>query len=305
MALPSGDNLQLIESYITVIITEKGLSKNTAFAYRRDLRAFVKYLTENNLDLLLIKPNNLREYILSMRLRGLKSRSCSRAMISMRGFYKYLIKQGYLESSPCSLIELPKEPRRLPDYLTIAEVDTLLQASLVNSSGGNLLRDRAMIELLYATGLRVSELTGLRLNDINLQMGYIRAVGKGDKERLVPMGEVAMKCLQAYIEDERGGKLRGRGTSKYLFITRLGSAMTRQNYWLIIKKMAQVAGIEKTRVKPHILRHSFATHLLERGADLRSVQEMLGHSDISTTQIYTHVRAERLKKLHKKAHPRG
>ncbi len=162
-----------------------------------------------------------------------------------------------------------------------------------------------MIELLYATGLRVSELTGLRLNDRNRQRGDIRAVGKGEKERLIPMGEVAMKCLQDYIEGERGGKLRGRGSSKYLFITRLGSAMTRQNYWLIIKKMAQLAGIEKARVKPHILRHSFATHLLERGADLRSVQEMLGHSDISTTQIYTHVRAERLKKLHQKAHPRG
>ncbi len=303
MALQTGDNLQLIESYITVIITEKGLLKNTASAYRRDLRAFSAYLTENNLDLLLIKPTDLREYILSMRLRGLKSRSCSRAMISLRGLYKYLIKQGYLESSPCSLIDLPKEPRRLPQYLSIAEVDELLRASSKDEK--NSLRDKAMIELLYATGLRVSELTGLRLNDINLQKGYIRAIGKGEKERLVPIGEVAMKCLQAYIEGEREGKLKGRGTSKYLFITRLGSAMTRQNYWLIIKKMALVAGIEKNRVKPHILRHSFATHLLERGADLRSVQEMLGHSDISTTQIYTHVRAERLKQLHKKAHPRG
>ncbi len=303
MALPTGDNLQLIESYITVIITEKGLSKNTASAYGRDLRAFTAYLTENKLELLLVKPNNLREYILSMRLRGLKSRSCSRAIISLRGFYKYLIKQGYLESSPCSLIELPKEPRRLPQYLSIAEVDELLSAGSKDKK--NSLRDRAMIELLYATGLRVSELTGLRLNDINLQKGYIRAVGKGDKERLVPMGEVAMKCLQAYVEGERRDNLRGRGRSKYLFITRLGSAMTRQNYWLIVKKTAQVAGIEKSRVKPHILRHSFATHLLERGADLRSVQEMLGHSDISTTQIYTHVRAERLKKLHMKAHPRG
>jgi len=303
MAQPADDKAQLLEDYITVLITEKGLSQNTTSAYRRDLSGYIAYLTQQDLTLGQVTPNELTGYIKGLRLRGLKSRSCSRALISLRGFYKYLIKQGYLESSPCSLIELPKEARKLPDYLTISEVDSLLNTT-TTGKGGNILRDKAMIELLYATGLRVSELTGLRLNDINLQMGYIRALGKGNKERLIPMGEVAMKCLKAYIEGERGGKLKGR-VSEHLFITRLGHAMTRQNYWLIIKKTALIAGIDQRRVKPHILRHSFATHLLERGADLRSVQEMLGHSDISTTQIYTHVRAERLKKLHKRVHPRG
>ncbi|VAW38761.1 Site-specific tyrosine recombinase XerD [hydrothermal vent metagenome] len=303
MALPTDDKSRLLEDYITVLITERGLSQNTASAYRRDLSGYILYLTQHGLTLEQAGPMELTGYIKGLRLRGLKSRSCSRALIALRGFYKYLIKQGYLDSSPCSQVELPKEARKLPDYLTISEVDSLLNTTTGNR--GNILRDRAMIELLYATGLRVSELTGLRLNDINLQMGYIRAVGKGDKERLIPMGEVAMKRLKAYIEGERAGKLKGRVSSEHLFITRLGRAMTRQNYWLIIKKTALMAGIDQGRVKPHILRHSFATHLLERGADLRSVQEMLGHSDISTTQIYTHVRAERLKKLHKKVHPRG
>ncbi len=302
MAQPTDDRARLLEDYITVLVTEKGLSQNTASAYRRDLSGYILYLKQQGLTLRQVSPSDLTRYIKGLRLRGLKSRSCSRALISLRGFYKYLIKQGYLESSPCSLIDLPKEPRKLPSYLTISEVESLLNTTA--NKGENILRDKAMIELLYATGLRVSELTGLRLNDINLQMGYIRALGKGNKERLIPMGEAAMKCLQAYIEGERGEKLKGR-LSDHLFITRLGRAMTRQNYWLIIKKTALIAGIDQGRVKPHILRHSFATHLLERGADLRSVQEMLGHSDISTTQIYTHVRAERLKKLHRKAHPRG
>lgn len=296
------NSLRLIEDYITSIITEKGLSLNTASAYRRDLSGYAAFMKDSRRPVQEATREDVSGFIKNLRERGLKQRSCSRALISLRGFYKYLMKYNLIETTPCALIDIPKEARKLPDYLSINDVDRLLQATDVKDA--NAARNKAMIELLYATGLRVSELTKLKLNDINLQMGYIRAFGKGSKERLVPMGEAAMKSLKVYIEGERGDILKGK-PSEYLFVTRLGSAMTRQNYWLIIKKMALIAGIKHDRVKPHILRHSFATHLLERGADLRAVQEMLGHSDISSTQIYTHVRAERLKKLHKKMHPRG
>jgi integrase/recombinase XerD len=291
-----------VEDYIASLITERGLSLNTTEAYKRDITSFAEYLLCLDLYLEQATRENVIGYILGLRERGLKSRSCSRALIALRSFYKYLMKNGTLKTSPCALIDIPKEAKKIPNYLSIRDVDRLLEAKRAKDPNG--LRNKAMIELLYATGLRVSELTGLKLNDLNLQAGYIRAFGKGQKDRLVPIGETAMKCLNDYIEGERGLVLKGRA-SKYLFVTIRASAMTRQNFWLIIKEMALIAGIEKSRVKPHILRHSFATHLLERGADLRAVQEMLGHSDISSTQIYTHVRAQRLKKIHKKMHPRG
>lgn len=294
--------VQVLEDYLASLITEKGLSLNTAQAYRRDLAGYIEYLRTFELTPERAARAEVLGYIKGLRERGLKSRSCSRALISLRGFYKYLMKTGAVAASPCALIDIPKEPRKLPDYLSIRDVDRLLEAPCAASP--NSARNRAMIELLYATGLRVSELTALKLNDINLQAGYIRAFGKGSKERLIPMGESAMKLLRDYTEGERGEVLKGRASDD-LFVTRRAKAMTRQQFWSIIKTMAVAAGIEPGRVKPHILRHSFATHLLERGADLRAVQEMLGHSDISSTQIYTHVRTQRLKKIHKKMHPRG
>jgi integrase/recombinase XerD len=301
MAAPEKTNL--LEDYITSLITEKGLSLNTTAAYKRDVTGFIEYLLCLDLYPEQARRDNVIGYIKGLRARGLKSRSCSRALIALRGFYKFLMKSEIVDASPCALIDIPKEAKKLPDYLSIIEVDKLLEAA-TRANVPNAQRNKAMIELLYATGLRVSELTGLKLNDLNLQAGYLTAFGKGSKQRLVPMGEAAIKCLMAYIENERGLVLKGRA-AKHLFVTIRAKAMTRQNFWLIIKKMALIAGIEKSRVKPHILRHSFATHLLERGADLRAVQEMLGHSDISSTQIYTHVRAQRLKKIHKKMHPRG
>ncbi|MEE8574685.1 MAG: tyrosine recombinase, partial [Thermodesulfobacteriota bacterium] len=216
--------------------------------------------------------------------------------------YKFLLRKGALEASPCELIDMPRLDRKLPGFLTLEEVDLLLDAPALNHPKG--VRDKTMLEVLYATGLRVTELTGLRLNDINLQLGTITTIGKGSKERIVPIGSEAMRWIMRYVKESRPQILKGQ-ESQYLFITARGTKMTRQNFWVIIKKYAVICGIETDRIKPHALRHSFATHLLERGVDLRHVQVMLGHSDISTTQIYTHVTNERLKKLHLAHHPRG
>ncbi len=296
------DNEAVIGEFLDHIVVERGLSINTLLSYGRDISRFSDALKKKGVPLLEAGSDDITYYLEGLKRSGQAVRSYARALIALRGFYKYLLKKGRVRSSPCANIDIPKLNMKLPEFLKVNEVEKLLDAPDIKAPLG--LRDRAMLEALYATGLRVSELTGLKLNDINLQAGYLTAFGKGSKERLVPLGEAAMHWLKRYMEGSRQVLLKKR-TNKHLFITARGAKMTRQNFWVIIKKAALKAGIDTKKIKPHIIRHSFATHLLEGGADLRLVQEMLGHADISTTQIYTHITNERLKLLHKKSHPRG
>lgn len=291
----------MIDEFLDYLIVGKGLSENTRISYSRDLLRFSAFLRKKGLTPAESSPDDITSFIKSLKEGGMSVRSYARTLIAIRGFYKYLLKKGAVKASPCSNIDIPKVHKSLPDFLTIDEVDSLLASPDPENALG--LRDKAMLETLYATGLRVTELVTLRLNDVNLQGGYLSAFGKGSKERLVPLGESAMHWLKRYMEEARPSFLKKK-TSRFLFLTARSTSMTRQNFWVIIKLSALKAGIDKKKIKPHVLRHSFATHLLERGADLRLVQEMLGHADISTTQIYTHVTNERLKRLHKK-HPRG
>ncbi|MBI5468090.1 MAG: site-specific tyrosine recombinase XerD [Deltaproteobacteria bacterium] len=292
----------LIQEFLDHIIVERGLAKNTALSYGRDLSKYNAWLSERGHDLLTAASKEISGYLKSEKESGHAVRSYTRGLIALRGFYKYLLKEGRISSSPCSDVDIPRMQRRLPEFLTFEEVEKLLEAPKTEGIHG--LRDKAMLETLYATGLRVSELVSLKLNDINLQGGYLTAFGKGSKERLVPLGESAMVWLKRYMDEARGAFLKGK-QNRFLFVTGRGTGMTRQNFWVIIKNSALRAGIDRKKIKPHIIRHSFATHLLERGADLRMVQMMLGHADISSTQIYTHITNERLKNLHKKKHPRG
>lgn len=291
-----------IREFLDHVVVEKGLSRNTHDSYQRDLLRFAVYLEGRGGSVTSAEPTDVSSYLKHLRESGLSPRSYTRALITLRGFYKFLLKKGQVAASPCSSIDVPRVQRKLPEFLSLEEVESLLNAPDEKSPLG--LRDRAMLETLYATGLRVSELVSLKLNDINLQGGWLAAFGKGSKERLVPLGEAAMVCLKNYMENGRGALLKKK-SSKTLFVTNRGAGMTRQNFWVIIKNHALRSGIETRKIKPHIIRHSFATHLLERGADLRIVQAMLGHADISTTQIYTHVTNERLRNIHKKNHPRG
>ncbi|MBI5643906.1 MAG: site-specific tyrosine recombinase XerD [Deltaproteobacteria bacterium] len=290
-----------IQGFLDYLVVEKGLSENTRLSYRRDLLKFISYINSKGRPLTDAAPDDISGFMRDLKAGGQSVRSYTRALIAVRGLYKYLLKQGQVKASPCSAIDIPKAQRKLPDFLKFAEVDRLLQAPDTGRPLG--LRDKAMLETLYATGLRVSELVSLKLNDLSLQAGYLTAFGKGSKERLVPLGLSAMEWLKRYMDEARPAILKNR-QNKFLFVTARGTKMTRQNFWVIIKLSALKAGIDKKKIKPHIIRHSFATHLLEGGADLRLVQAMLGHADISTTQIYTHITNERLKKLHKK-HPRG
>ncbi|MBI5560218.1 MAG: site-specific tyrosine recombinase XerD [Deltaproteobacteria bacterium] len=292
----------LLGKYLDSLTIERGLSENTRGSYGRDLAGYLDYLKRLKRNPHGASPSDISGFLFELKERGLSVRSYTRTLIAIRGFYKYLVKKGIMESTPCSYVDIPSFAKKLPDYLSLKEVEGLLESSDIKTKKG--LRDKTMLEVLYATGLRASELVNLNLNDLNLQAGFLRAFGKGSKERFVPLGGEALRWLKRYMDESRPIILKGR-QSKHLFVTARGKKMTRQNFWSLVKNHARKAGIDKTRVKPHILRHSFATHLLDGGADLRAVQEMLGHSDISTTQVYTHVAAERLKKLHGKYHPRG
>lgn len=289
-----------IREFLDYVVVEKGLSRNTHDSYQRDLLRFEAWM--GNSDLSSASSADISAFLKHLKDSGLSARSYTRSLITLRGFYKFLLKRGKIPVSPCATIDIPRVQRKLPEFLSLDEVEALICAPDADSLLG--LRDRAMLETLYATGLRVSELISLKLNDINLQGGWLSAFGKGSKERLVPLGEAAMVWLKRYMEEGRGGLLKKRN-SKTLFLSNRASGMTRQNFWVIMKHYALKSGIDTRKIKPHIIRHSFATHLLERGADLRIVQAMLGHSDISTTQIYTHVTNERLRNIHKKSHPRG
>ncbi|MCP3670592.1 MAG: site-specific tyrosine recombinase XerD [Gammaproteobacteria bacterium] len=281
---------------------ERGLSQNTLSAYQSDLNKFALWLESNrSRQLLQAEREDLLEYLAEQSKKSYKPRSAARLLSCLRQFYQHALREGWVDIDPSSRIDAPKLGRPLPKSLIEQEVESLLAAPDLENPEG--FRDRAMLEVLYATGLRVSELVGLRLEQVGLAQGVVRVVGKGDKERLVPLGEDAVDWLERFLAGVRPGLLRGRFCNE-IFPTRRGAGMTRQAFWYRIKKHAVTAGINKP-LSPHTLRHAFATHLLNHGADLRVVQMLLGHSDLSTTQIYTHVARERLKTLHAMHHPRG
>jgi len=293
---------QVLDQFLHYLIVEKGLAKNTIEAYSRDLNRFLDYLrTKGVQDIHHVGKFDVRAFLLLLKSRALSTKSILRNLVAIRTFLQFLVQDGILDVNPVEELGSPKVAKTLPEILTLKEVEGLLEQPNIRIPLG--IRDRAMIEVLYATGMRVSELTRLPLNQINLEGGYVLLYGKGSKERVVPLGREAMKWVALYLERVRERFTRGKECDS-LFISRLGKGMSRQRFWRSLKEYGRRAGIRK-RITPHLLRHTFASHLLERGADLRSVQIMLGHVDISTTQIYTHVTGERLKKIHQRYHPRG
>jgi integrase/recombinase XerD len=297
----SAAELQEIEQFTDALWMEHGLSKNTLTAYRNDLAGLAVWLAKQGRVLRTARRQELLAYLSERVADGARPRTTARLVSSMRRFYRYLIREGHLQQDPSVRIDTPRIGRPLPDTLSEAEVESLLEAPDDQDALG--LRDRAMLELLYACGLRVSELVSMTVDQANLVQGVVRLVGKGNKERLVPLGEEAVDWLQRYLDAGRPELAAGRA-ARQLFITRRGGGMTRQAFWYRIRHYAVKSGINKP-LSPHTLRHAFATHLLNHGADLRVVQMLLGHSDLSTTQIYTHVARERLKELHAQHHPRG
>jgi integrase/recombinase XerD len=289
----------LIDQFLDAVWVEQGLSKNTLSAYSSDLRIFAKWLSDKSM--LDVDKGDLSRFLAARYAAGIGNRSTARILSSLRRFYGYYIRENSLIIDPTLLIESPHIGRPLPISLSELDVELLLNAPEVTNTNG--FRDKTMLEVLYATGLRVSELVGLKFEQISFRQGVVRIIGKGNKERLVPVGEEAMSWMEAYMIQARK-KLLGERQCDYLFVTNRGDGMTRQAFWHIIKRHAKKAGISKV-LSPHTLRHAFATHLLNHGADLRVVQLLLGHADLSTTQIYTHIARERLKELHSKFHPRG
>jgi integrase/recombinase XerD len=293
---------QLLDQFLHYLIVEKGLSKNTIDAYSHGLTRFLSHLREQGVqEIREAGKFHIRGFLLTLRRKNLNTKSIVRDLVAIRAFFRFLIQEGVLESNPVEELESPKVARRLPEILTLKEIERILEQPSLQTPLG--IRDRAMLEMLYATGMRVSELTQLPTHQVNLEGGYVLVYGKGSKERIIPLGGEAMKWVTAYLKTARRILSKGK-ESPFLFVNRSGKGMTRQRFWKSLKEYARKAGLRK-RITPHLLRHSFASHLLERGADLRSVQMMLGHVDISTTQIYTHVAGERLKKIHKQYHPRG
>uniref|UniRef100_A0A831U0I6 Tyrosine recombinase XerD n=1 Tax=Geobacter metallireducens TaxID=28232 RepID=A0A831U0I6_GEOME len=293
---------QYLDLFLNYLLVEKGLARNSLDSYGRDMVRYLDFLEKRGCGTpAAVRSADVADFLAHLRSLGLAPRSRARALSAVRMFHRFLLVEGYADANPTAIIEAPRTLAKLPQVLSGREVEELLAAPGSNSPRD--VRDRAMLELLYATGLRVSELVGLRVRDVNVTAGYLMASGKGGKERLVPMGESACAWVSRYLAEARSVMDRG-GDNVHLFLTRLGDRMTRQAFWNIIKKRALEAGIRKT-IYPHTLRHSFATHLLENGADLRSVQAMLGHADLATTQIYTHVTRERLKRIHEEHHPRG
>lgn len=290
----------LLDEFVDQLWLEDGLARNTLESYRRDLAQLGEWLEKRGILLLQANIKDLQDY-LAVRAPATKPRSIARLIASLRRFYRHLLREGKVATDPTLLLDSPKLPRSLPKSLTEDDVVSLLNAP--NDSEMLGLRDRAMLETLYATGLRVSELVDLKVNEVSISDGVVRATGKGSKTRLVPLGEEALDWLTQYMKEARLSILDGQ-ISDSMFVTQRGGGMTRQAFWYLIKRYAVQAGIHKP-MSPHVLRHAFATHLLNHGADLRVVQMLLGHADISTTQIYTHVARERLKQLHAAHHPRG
>jgi integrase/recombinase XerD len=292
---------QYIRQFIAYLAAEKGLAKNTLLAYRSDLKRYSRYLEKIKKDIATVKHPDLTEFLWQQKLDGLQPRSIYRLMETLRHFHRFLLAERVLSADAAANLVPPRIPSALPEMLTIDEVERLL-VSIAGDSGREI-RNRAMVELLYATGLRVSELVNLELDNIDFSLGFVRVIGKGNKERIVPVGKTALEHVQRYLT-VRNKNRRADAAEKGLFLSKLGRRISRIEFWRQLKEYAVKAGITK-HLTPHVLRHSFASHLLAGGADLRFVQEMLGHSSIVTTQIYTHVDKERLKELHKKYHPRG
>ncbi len=288
-----------IDRFLDALWMERGVSENTLAAYRSDLQKYALWLDKNKCQMITAQESDLRGYLSSMQ--GRTARTMARHLSSIRSLYSYLLREGIMKHDPGARVEAPKIGRQLPKSLTETEVESLLKAPDTGTPLG--LRDRTMLEILYASGLRVSELISLQTGQVNLRQGVVRVLGKGSKERLVPLGEESIDWVTRY-QDSARKELLGKNISDALFLTKRGDAMSRQAFWYLIKRYAVLAGINKT-ISPHMLRHAFATHLLNHGADLRVVQMLLGHSDISTTKIYTLIAQERLKNLHAVHHPRG
>lgn len=297
----SNHQTAIIDTYLDAVWMEKGLSQNTLGSYQRDLQQLAQWLQPQGKTLMAADSIDLDRYLAHRLEKKLSARSTARLLSCLRGFYRWLLRESRIHQDPTLDINSPSLPKPLPKSLSEAEVETLLQEP--DEEDPLELRDRAMLELLYASGLRVTELISLKLGQVSLNQGVVRVIGKGSKERLVPTGEEALNWLQRYLKQGRPALL-GHVPSDVLFPSRRGSQMTRQTFWHRIKQYAKRAGIEK-HLSPHTLRHAFATHLINHGADLRVVQLLLGHSDLSTTQIYTHVARERMKELHAQHHPRG
>lgn len=291
-----------LRDFIHYLSVEKGLASNTLESYNRDLRCFCEYLRQNGVQTLDgVTRNNIVGYLLSLQKSGKATATLSRNLASIRSFYNYLFQEKHVPDNPAAEMESPKLDKKLPRVLTTQEVDLLLEQPDQQQVTG--IRDKAMLEVIYATGIRVSELMSLNTGDINLEAGFIRCTGKGSKERIIPLGSVAVRHVDRYLSAARQKLVRHNGEVS-LFVNQHGKRLTRQGFWKILKKYARQAGITKD-ITPHTMRHSFATHLLENGADLRSVQEMLGHADISTTQIYTQVTKRKLRDVYEKTHPRA
>jgi len=290
-----------VREFLNCLRIEKGLSDNTILAYRRDIEKFAAFAAERGLGTREITRSDVVDFLASLYKRRLDSRSVARHLVTIRNFFRFALLEGYIDDDPAATIESPRFRQSLPSFLSIEEVDRLLRQPDTTSIVG--LRDRALIEIMYSAGLRVSELCGLRVDDLQLDPGCLRCIGKGNKERLVPVGKQALAIVRKYLRTARPELLRG-GSSPYLFLNQRGGKLDRITFWKLLGAYGRKAALRKP-LTPHMLRHSFATHLLDRGADLRSVQMMLGHSDISTTQIYTHVIEERLKTVYKAHHPRA
>jgi len=291
-----------VDQYINYLVFEKGLSEKTIESYSSDLSKYLQFLKQKGVnDITQTDTPLILKHLIALRESGLGSKSCARHLITLRGFHKFLAQEKILEFDPAKLVDLPKSGLKLPDVLSVSEVNLLLNIPDSNTPLGK--RNSAMLELLYAAGLRVSELVNLKFLDVNIEACFVRVMGKGSKERIVPFGLYAKNKIDDYISNSRSLILKNH-ISKYLFVARAGKPMTRQGFWKLLKQYVKQAGIKK-KVTPHSLRHSFASHLLEGGADLRTVQVMLGHVDISSTQIYTHVARDHLRKIHEKYHPRG
>ncbi|MDP8264920.1 MAG: site-specific tyrosine recombinase XerD [Candidatus Aceula lacicola] len=290
-----------LQEFLNHLFVERGLAKNTIMAYQRDLMQYVQHFSRKGIkDPDAIKRSDITGYMQKQKTRGLSSSSICRSLAAIRMFHRFLARERLAKEDPTHLLETPKMWQRIPDVLTVSEIEEIIKTS--QGRKWQQIRDNAILELLYASGMRVSELVDLKVENVNTEIGYVRCIGKGQKERIIPIGRKARDSVVKYLEKVRG-KLVKTDFNFSLFVSRLGKKISRQSIWKIIKRYAKFAKIKK-EIKPHTFRHSFATHLLEHGADLRSVQEMLGHSDISTTQIYTHVDRERLKSIHKQFHPR-
>ena len=289
---------EFIESFLDYLSVERGLSRNTIASYREDLKSFSVFAGQRPAGS--ISKNDITDFMFHLKEKGISPNSICRSLSCLRMFFRFLVRERVIKNDPTSLIESPKLWKKVPDTLSTNEVEALLGQPNPREAAGS--RDRAILETMYATGMRVSEAAGLGLDNANLDVGFVRCIGKGNKERIIPLGRKAVESIRRYLDAGRPKLLKKKG-SEFLFVSRLGTRLSRQSLWKMIKHYAVLAKIKKP-IKPHILRHSFATHLLEHGADLRSVQEMLGHANIATTQIYTHVNKERLKSVHKAFHPR-